>query len=82
MGEPEVKGIFGDAGNEPAAGFDFNAVKGEISGDFPAFVRQNFRSIYLKKNLVFPLKLKSGGFIILSTHLTKSDTIKTKWIFS
>jgi general secretion pathway protein E len=80
MGEPEAKGIFEDAGNElskePAAGFDFNAVKGEISGDFPAFVRQNFRSIYLKKNLVFPLKLKSGDFIILSTHLTKSDTIR------
>ena len=48
----------------------------DVSDDFADFIRSNFRSIYLKKNLIFPLKLKDGGCIILITVATKGDAVK------
>ncbi len=47
-----------------------------MSDDFADFIKSNFRSIYLKKNLVFPLKLKEDGYIIFTAQGTKGDTVK------
>ena len=59
--------------------FGLNLTNGlifDVSDDFADFIKSNFRSIYLKKNLIFPLKLKDGGYIMLITVATKGDAVK------
>lgn len=65
---------------KPNLDVNLDVLGGEISEDFLVFIKQNFRSVYLKKNLIFPLKPKNGGFVILLTPATKGDILKDMFL--